>query len=83
MSSCELSCPSWSRADGQWDQQRQRVYAAPLDIPEAPEGANDLTTSEVISSIEPSNVNHVWVVSRLSGSEDVMSLRTSSWVILP
>jgi len=68
------------RADGQWDAQRQRVYAAPLDVPEAPEGANDLTTSEIISSIEPSSVNHVWVVSRLSGSEDVMSLRTSTYV---
>lgn len=62
----------------QWDQQRQRVYAAPIDIPEAPEGANDLSTSEIIQSIEPSDVNHVWVVSRLSGSEDVMSLRTST-----
>jgi protein FRG1 len=54
------------------------VYAAPLDIPEAPEGANDLTTSEIIQSIEPTSINHVWVVSRLSGSEDVMSLRTST-----
>jgi protein FRG1 len=62
----------------QWNPQRQQVYAAPIDIPETPEGANELSTSEVLVAVEPTDVNHVWVVSRLSGSEGVISLRSSS-----
>lgn len=58
------------------------MYAAPIEIPEAPEGANDLSPSEVLAAVEPSDVNHVWVISRLSGSEGVISLRTSSYVPL-
>ncbi|WVQ84763.1 hypothetical protein IAT38_006920 [Cryptococcus sp. DSM 104549] len=65
-----------------WDPQRERVYAAPVDIPQAPEGANDLSEAEILLSIEPSDVNHVWVVSRLSGSEDVVSLRSSTGTFL-
>ncbi|WVR07966.1 hypothetical protein IAU60_005009 [Kwoniella sp. DSM 27419] len=65
-----------------WDPQRQKVYAAPVDIPQAPEGMNDLSEAEILQTIEPSDVNHVWVVSRLSGSEDVISLRTSSGTFL-
>jgi protein FRG1 len=62
-----------------WDTQRQRVYAAPLEIPEAPEGASDLSLNEILASLEPTDVNHVWVISRLSGSESVISLRTSTY----
>ncbi|CAK9782975.1 hypothetical protein CC85DRAFT_262114 [Cutaneotrichosporon oleaginosum] len=65
-----------------WDSARQKVYAAPLDVPQAPEGANDLSSSEVLSLIEPSDINHVWVVSRLAGSEDIISLRTSNGTFL-
>jgi protein FRG1 len=32
--------------------------------------------------LEPTDVNTVWVVSRLSGSEDIISLRTASYVTL-
>ena len=63
---------------GTWG--RQRVYAAPIEIPEAPEGSNDLSPSEILAAVEPTDVNHVWVISRLSGSGDVISLRTSSCV---
>ncbi len=69
--------------DEQWDAGRQKVYAAPIDIPEAPEGANDLSTSEILAAVEPSDINHVWVISRLSGSEGIISLRTSSFVVSP
>ena len=62
----------------QWDNSRQKVYAAPMDVPEAPEGAEELSESEILAAVEPNDVNTVWVVSRLSGSEDVVSLRTSS-----
>ncbi|WVN87490.1 uncharacterized protein L203_102672 [Cryptococcus depauperatus CBS 7841] len=65
-----------------YDSTRQRVYAAPIVIPQAPEGANDLTEAEILETIEPSDINHVWVVSRLSGSEDVISLRTSAGTFL-
>ncbi|WVQ66173.1 uncharacterized protein L199_004352 [Kwoniella botswanensis] len=65
-----------------WDPTRQRVYAAPVDIPQAPEGMNDLSEAEILQTIEPSDVNHVWVISRLSGSEDVISLRTSTGTFL-
>ncbi|AFR94254.1 protein FRG1 [Cryptococcus neoformans C23] len=65
-----------------WDATRQKVYAAPVDIPQAPEGANDLSESEILLTIEPTDVNHVWVISRLSGSEDVVSLRTSTGTFL-
>lgn len=65
-----------------WDATRQKVYAAPVDIPQAPEGANDLSESEILLTIEPTDVNHVWVMSRLSGSEDVVSLRTSTGTFL-
>ncbi|KAK4686786.1 protein FRG1, partial [Tremellales sp. Uapishka_1] len=65
-----------------WNPQRQQVYAAPIEIPEAPEGADDLTPSEILQAIEPTDVNHVWVVSRLSGSEGVVSLRTSTGTFL-
>jgi protein FRG1 len=61
-----------------WNPQRQQVYAAPIDMPETPEGANELSTSEILQSIEPTDVHHVWVISRLSGSESVISLRSSS-----
>lgn len=61
----------------QWDPTRERVCAAPLDLPEAPEGFNELSPSEVLSFVEPSDVNHVWVVSRLAGSNDV-SLRSAT-----
>jgi protein FRG1 len=49
-----------------------------MDVPEAPEGAEELSESEILAAVEPNDVNTVWVVSRLSGSEDVVSLRTSS-----
>ncbi|RSH93140.1 hypothetical protein EHS25_007493 [Saitozyma podzolica] len=65
-----------------WNPQRQQVYAAPIDIPETPEGANELSTSEILVAVEPTDVNHVWVVSRLSGSEGVISLRSSSGTFL-
>ncbi|KAK8849793.1 hypothetical protein IAR55_005129 [Kwoniella newhampshirensis] len=65
-----------------WDPQRERVYAAPIDIPQVPEGMNDLSEAEVLQTIEPSDVNHVWVISRLSGSEDVISLRSSTGTFL-
>ncbi|WVQ95930.1 hypothetical protein IAU59_003029 [Kwoniella sp. CBS 9459] len=65
-----------------WDPQRQRVYAAPIDIPQAPAGMNDLSEAEILQTIEPSDVNHVWVISRLSGSEDVVSLRSSTGTFL-
>ncbi|OCF40669.1 protein FRG1 [Kwoniella heveanensis CBS 569] len=65
-----------------WDPQRQRVYAAPIDLPQVPEGMNDLSEAEILQTIEPSDVNHVWVISRLSGSEDVVSLRTSTGTFL-
>ncbi|KAL1412574.1 hypothetical protein Q8F55_000321 [Vanrija albida] len=65
-----------------WDASRQRVYAAAVDVPEAPEGANELSTSETLQVVEPSDVNHVWVISRLAGSDDVVSLRTSSGTFL-
>ncbi|WWD20425.1 hypothetical protein CI109_104901 [Kwoniella shandongensis] len=65
-----------------WDPQRERVYAAPVDLPQVPEGMNDLSEAEILQTIEPSDVHHVWVISRLSGSEDVMSLRTSTGTFL-
>ncbi|WWC92688.1 uncharacterized protein L201_007647 [Kwoniella dendrophila CBS 6074] len=65
-----------------WDSTRQRVYAAPVDIPQTPEGMNELSESEILQTIEPSDINHVWVISRLSGSEDVISLRTSTGTFL-
>ncbi|WWC65994.1 uncharacterized protein I303_108616 [Kwoniella dejecticola CBS 10117] len=65
-----------------WDANRQRVYAAPVDIPQVPEGMDDLTEAEILQTIEPSDINHVWVTSRLSGSEDVISLRTSTGTFL-
>lgn len=52
------------------------MYAAPVDVPEAPEGANELTSSEILQIVEPTDVNHVWVVSRLAGSDE-LNLRTS------
>lgn len=58
------------------------MYAAPLDLPEAPEGANELSSSEVLNIIEPNEVSHVWVISRLAGSEGIISLRTSTYVLL-
>lgn len=58
------------------------MYACPIDIPEAPEGASELSPSEIIAATEPNDVNTVWVISRLSGSEDVVSLRTSSGTFL-
>lgn len=57
------------------------MYAAPLDVPQAPEGANELSSSEVLSLVEPNDINHVWVVSRLAGSEEIISLRTSKYVV--
>ncbi|KAK1923474.1 FRG1-like family-domain-containing protein [Papiliotrema laurentii] len=65
-----------------WDNTRQRVVAAPIDVPEAPEGAEELSPSEVLAALEPTDVNTVWVVSRLSGSEDIISLRTASGTFL-
>ncbi|WVF68387.1 hypothetical protein IAT40_003152 [Kwoniella sp. CBS 6097] len=65
-----------------WDPQRERVYAAPIDLPQVPEGMNDLSEAEILQTIEPSDVNHVWVISRLSGSEDVVSLRSSTGTFL-
>nr|XP_019043679.1 protein FRG1 [Kwoniella bestiolae CBS 10118]OCF22609.1 protein FRG1 [Kwoniella bestiolae CBS 10118] len=65
-----------------WDPTRQRVYAAPVDLPQVPEGMDDLSEAEILQTIEPSDVNHVWVISRLSGSEDVISLRTSTGTFL-
>lgn len=64
-------------ADVQWDPTRERVCAAPLDLPQAPEGFNELSPAEVLSFVEPSDVNHVWVVSRLAGSNGV-SLRSAA-----
>jgi len=52
------------------------VYAAPIDVPEVAEGANELSPNELLQATEPSDINHVWVVSRLAGSEEI-SLRTS------
>ena len=54
------------------------MFAAPLTLPVAPEGEDELSFNEIIEVVEPTDVNHVWVISRLSGSEDVISLRTSS-----
>ncbi|RXK36610.1 protein FRG1 [Tremella mesenterica] len=65
-----------------WDPQRQKVYAAPIDLPDAPEGAADLTSAEILAAVEPTDVNHVWVISRLSGSEGVISLRSSTGTFL-
>ncbi|ORX37572.1 hypothetical protein BD324DRAFT_589334 [Kockovaella imperatae] len=65
-----------------YDPQRQRVIAAPVEIPEAPEGMDDLSPSEVLAVVEPSDINHVWVASRLSGSEEVISLRTTAGTFL-
>ena len=70
------------KADVQWDPQRQRVHAAPINVPEAPEGAAELSTAEILSSVEPTDVNHVWVISRLSGSESIVSLRSSTGTFL-
>lgn len=64
----------------QWNPGAQKVYAAPLDIPQAPEGMDDLSPAEIMQTIEPTDVNHVWVISRLSGSEGVISLRSASYV---
>lgn len=62
----------------QWDSVRQRVYAAPITLPVAPEGAEELSENEILEVVEPTDMNQVWVISRLSGSEDVISLRSSS-----
>ena len=62
----------------QYEPTRQRVYAAPLSLPLAPEGESELSANEITQVVEPTDINHVWVISRLSGSEDVISLRTSS-----
>ena len=74
---------SWTHAfrdltadTSQWDPTRQKVYAAPIDVPEVAEGANELSPNELLQATEPSDINHVWVVSRLAGSEEI-SLRTS------
>ena len=56
------------------------MFAAPLDLPETPEGHSELSSAEILSTVEPTDVNHVWVASRLSGSEEVISLRSSSYV---
>ena len=56
------------------------MIAAPVDLPEAPEGMDDLSPSEILAAIEPSDINHVWVASRLSGSEEIVSMRTSKCV---
>lgn len=69
-----------TRLTRQWNPGAQRVYAAPLDIPQAPEGMDDLSPAEIMQTIEPTDVNHVWVISRLSGSEGVISLRSASCV---
>lgn len=53
------------------------MCAAPLDLPQAPEGFNELSPAEVLGFVEPSDVNHVWVVSRLAGSNGV-SLRSAA-----
>ena len=58
------------------------MIAAPIDVPETPEGAEDLSPAEVLAAVEPTEVSTVWVASRLSGSEDVVSLRTSTSVPL-
>ena len=65
-------------ADRQWHPGAQKVIAVPLDLPETPEGHSELSQAEILSTVEPTDVNHVWVASRLSGSEDVVSLRSSS-----
>jgi protein FRG1 len=62
----------------QWDPTRQRVYASQITLPVAPEGAEELTPNEILEVVEPTDMNQVWVVSRLSGSEDIISLRSSS-----
>ncbi|KAJ9097308.1 hypothetical protein QFC21_004977 [Naganishia friedmannii] len=48
----------------------------------APEGTDELSTNEILEVVEPTDVNQVWVISRLSGSEDVISLRSSSGTFL-
>lgn len=62
----------------QWDPVRQRVYASTITLPVAPEGSEELSENEIMEVVEPTDVNQVWVISRLSGSEDVISLRSSS-----
>ena len=62
----------------QWDPVRQRVYASTITLPVAPEGTDELSPNEILEVVEPTDVNQVWVISRLSGSEDVISLRSSS-----
>ncbi|KAJ9119654.1 hypothetical protein QFC22_003364 [Naganishia vaughanmartiniae] len=66
----------------QWDPVRQRVYASAITLPVAPEGTDELSTNEILEVVEPTDVNQVWVISRLSGSEDVISLRSSSGTFL-
>jgi protein FRG1 len=51
----------------QWDATRQKVYAAPVEPPQVAEGANDLSPNELLQATEPTDVHHVWVVSRLAG----------------
>lgn len=63
-----------------WNPTLQRVYAAAVTLPVAPEGEDELTLSEALEVVEPTDVNHVWVVARLSGNEDVITLRSSSLV---
>jgi len=41
-----------------------------------------LTLNEALEVVEPTDVNQVWVVARLSGSEDVITLRSSTGTFL-
>ncbi|KAJ9106768.1 hypothetical protein QFC19_003081 [Naganishia cerealis] len=66
----------------EWDPTRQRVYASSITLPVAPENTDELSTNEILEVVEPTDVNQVWVISRLSGSEDVISLRSSSGTFL-
>ena len=56
------------------------MYAAPVTLPVAPADESELTLNEALEVVEPTDVNQVWVVARLSGSEDVITLRSSTWV---
>jgi protein FRG1 len=64
-----------------WNPTLQRVYAAPVTLPVAPADESELTINEALEVVEPTDVNQVWVVARLSGSEDVITLRSSTWVV--
>lgn len=58
----------------QWDVMRQKVYVVFIDIFQVFEGVNDFSEFEIFLIIELMDVNYVWVILRLFGSEDVVSL---------